>query len=364
MRVVVEGYATARPDDLAGLVRILGTLPVDRIRRLALVGKTEGTATINDFSRELALTTAENAVRAAGGDALLKRSTLIFSTGCEGVLSPCVYVLAAIDDGQRSPAGPPRLSMGGARTRPMAAEELTTAAHVRLIAGSVGAAMAEAGLTSDQVSLVFVKSPILTHRAAAETGDAAVMARAGSSGRSRGAAALGVALALGEIRDDEIERIRIGIDLDSHARRAMTFSGTEVDFGEVLVLGNRPGMDGEAMVFSAGLADILDARSLKVLFREAGCGLDESGELTGAENLQAVFLKAGVAPDGRVRGERTTVYQSEVDPDKHMRAAASGVIGGLLGTGRVFVSGGAEHQAPPGGGLCGCIGAVGSREKD
>ena len=64
-----------------------------------------------------------------------------------------------------------------------------------------------------------------------------------------------------------------------------------------------------------------------------------------------MFLKAGVAPDGRVRGERTTVFHSDLDPDKHMRATASGVIGGILGTGRVFVSGGTEHQAPPGGGV-------------
>ena len=74
--------------------------------------------------------------------------------------------------------------------------------------------------------------------------------------------------------------------------------------------------------------------------------------------LRAVFVKAGVAPDGRVRGERTTVFHSDLDPDKHMRATASGVIGGILGTGRVFVSGGTEHQAPPGGGLCACIADV------
>ena len=43
-----------------------------------------------------------------------------------------------------------------------------------------------------------------------------------------------------------------------------------------------------------------------------------------------------------------------------MRAVASGVIGGILGTGKIFVSGGTEHQAPPGGGLCACIADVSS----
>ena len=358
MRVVVEGYATERPNDVEGLKRALDALPIEQVQRLALVAKTEGTATINDFSRELALTAAEGAIRAAGGDDLFNRSTLIFSTGCEGVLSPCVYVLAALDDGPVSAHGPPRLAIGGARTRAMATEELITPMHVRLVAGAVESAMAEAGLNTTQVSLVFVKSPILTHRAAAVTGDASIVARAGSSGQSRGAAALGVALALGEIGENNIDHVLIGADFHLHANRAMTFSGTEVEFGEVLVLGNRPGMGGNAMVYSGRIADILDARALKALFRDAGCGLDEAGELTGQENLQAVFLKVGIAPDGRVRGERTTVFQSEVDPDKHMRAAASGLIGGLLGTGRVFVSGGTEHQAPPGGGLCACIADV------
>lgn len=358
MRVVVESYPTDRPDDVAGLERVVDGLPLARVTRLALVAKTEGTATINDFSRELALGAAEGVIRARGGDALLDRSTLIFSTGSEGVLSPCVYVLATIDDEAASTAGKPRLAMGGARTRPMATEELVTPTHAGLIAEATEAALAEAGLSADQVTLVFVKSPILTHQAAADTGDDAVIARAGSSGRSRGASALGVAAALGEIDREAVQRVRIGADLDVHAKRAMTFSGTEVDFGEVLVLGNRPGADGDAMIFSSGMADILDARALRSLFRQAGCGLDDAGELTGGERLRAVFLKTGVSPDGHVRGERTTVFQSELDPDKHMRAAASGLIGGLLGTGRVFVSGGTEHQAPPGGGLCACIADV------
>ena len=357
MRVHVDSYATEGPGDVAGLERILSELPRGGIARLALVAKTEGTATINDFSRELALSAAERTIERIGGAELLGASTLIFSTGSEGVLSPVVYVLAAIDDG--GGGDEERLVIGGGRTRAMTASELVTPTHVRLIAGAVEEAMAEAGLAPDQVALVLVKSPILSHRDAAATGDPAVVARAGSSGQSRGAAALGVALALGELNDAEIDGIRIGVDLDRHSSRAMSFSGTEVEIGEVLVLGNRPGAGGSTKVHSAPMADILDARSLKRLFRSAGCGLDEAGEIASPERLRAVFVKAGVAPDGRVRGERTTVFHSDLDPDKHMRATASGVIGGILGTGRVFVSGGTEHQAPPGGGLCACIADAG-----
>ncbi len=357
MRVHVDSYATDGPGDVAGLERILSRLPTGDIGRLALVVKTEGTATINDFSRELALSAAEATIERFGGADLLGASTLIVSTGSEGVLSPVVYVLAAFADD--SGGDEERLVIGGGRTRAMMASELVTPTHSRLIAGAVEDAMAEAALAPDQVVLVLVKSPILSHRDAAATGDPAVIARAGSSGQSRGAAALGVALALGELAGKEIEDTRIGVDLHRHSGRTMSFSGTEVEVGEVLVLGNRRGAGGSTRVFSGPMADILDARSLKNLFGTAGCGLDEAGEIAAPERLRAVFVKAGVAPDGRVRGERTTVFHSDLDPDKHMRATASGVIGGILGTGRVFVSGGTEHQAPPGGGLCACIAEAG-----
>ncbi len=364
MPVIVETMATDGPGDVAGLQAMLSRLAIDKVRRLAIIGKTEGTATINDFSRELATLAASNGLRAAGGEALLARTTLIFSTGCEGVLSPNITVIAAIEEaeaGARSPAvdnAAARLAMGGARSRVLAADELVTPIHARAVADAVQTALQEADLTADQVSLVLVKSPILTHRDAAATGRPEVLARAGSSGRSRGTAALGAALALGEITGRELEEVNIGADVAIHAHRAMTFSGTELNHNEVVVLGNRPGASGRCQILCTEIDDILDRRSLKRLFLRAGCGLDGDGELAGTQGLQAVFLKAGVAPDGQVRGQRTTVFQSEVDPDKHMRAAASGLIGGLLGSPRVFVSGGAEHQAAPGRGLAACIARV------
>ena len=355
MSVIVDCYPTDRPNDVAGLERFLGNLPLDQIERLALLGKTEGTATINDFSRELAVGAAETTIIKFGGVELLSRSTLIFSTGCEGIISPSVYVLATLKDEEISAGGSLQLAMGGAQTRIMVAEELATDIQVGLVATAVELALKEASLRPDQASLVLVKSPILTPNEAALTADPAVIARAGISGLSRGAAALGVAVALGDLEIETLEDINIGKDFHQYATRAMTFSGTEVKHCEILVLGNRQGANGTSRIYSRQLNDILDTRSLKALFCEAGCNLDEIGELAGKEILQAVMLKVGIAPDGHVRGERTTVYQSEVDADKHMRASASGVIGSLLGTGRIFVSGGTEHQAPPGGGICACI---------
>lgn len=121
MRVIVDSYPTDHPSDVSKLEQILSALPIEKIERLALIGKTEGTATINDFSRELAVDAVQTSIRHFGGDELLGRSTIIFSTGCEGILSPSVYVLATIKDEENLTNGPYQLTMGGAQTRILAA---------------------------------------------------------------------------------------------------------------------------------------------------------------------------------------------------------------------------------------------------
>ena len=217
MRVIVDSYPTDHPSDVSKLEQILSALPIDKIERLALIGKTEGTATINDFSRELAVDAVQTSIRHFGGDELLGRSTIIFSTGCEGILSPSVYVLATIKDEEDLANGPCQLTMGGAQTRILAAEELATNVQIKLVAGAVNAALNEAALKPDQTSLVLVKSPILTPNDAALTGDPVVMSRAGISGLSRGAAALGVAIALDELKiENDICSILATLDVNSN----------------------------------------------------------------------------------------------------------------------------------------------------
>ena len=41
---------------------------------------------------------------------------------------------------------------------------------------------------------------------------------------------------------------------------------------------------------------------------------------------------------------------SDINVTRHARAAVGGLIGGVAGTGAVYVSGGAERQGPAGGG--------------
>jgi cyanuric acid amidohydrolase len=49
---------------------------------------------------------------------------------------------------------------------------------------------------------------------------------------------------------------------------------------------------------------------------------------------------------------------SDINATRHARAGVGGLIGGVAGTGAVYVSGGAEHQGPPGGGPVAIIARV------
>jgi cyanuric acid amidohydrolase len=108
-------------------------------------------------------------------------------------------------------------------------------------------------------------------------------------------------------------------------------------------------------VASAQVADILDAAGIRRMLGGAGVRIDRWGELVDPSEVTALLLKGGVAPDGQVRGRRTTVFSSGLAPDWHMRAAQSGVVGSVLGHTRCFVSGDPIQQAPPGGAIAAAI---------
>jgi cyanuric acid amidohydrolase len=70
-----------------------------------------------------------------------------------------------------------------------------------------------------------------------------------------------------------------------------------------------------------------------------------------AERIVNVFAKAEADPSGFVRGRRHTMLNdSDINNTRHARAVVSAVIASIVGEPMVYVSGGAEHQGPPGGG--------------
>ena len=331
MAISLTAFAVADAADGAGLTAALAGLDLAATTQIVLFAKVPGPATLNDPSRELAQLVFRNALIAAGGEGLLARCHIILSVGCEGIGSSGGWLLA--DDGIAAD-GPARLVIACAQSAPVPFGARGLPGHVHAVATATSAALEYAGLTPADVALVMVKSPVRR-------------SQANATGRSRGAAALGVAVALGEVSAEAITVAAMD-DPEFYSCKAMTMSGTETDCAEIVILGNRPGAGGNLRIGSAVLSDLIDVGAARRLLRSLGGVFDAEGVLANPEDLGLVLLKAGMHQDGTLRGRSTHMHGTDMPADKHLRAAASGMLASLLGSNDAFITGGAEHQTPQG----------------
>ena len=94
------------------------------------------------------------------------------------------------------------------------------------------------------------------------------------------------------------------------------------------------------------MRDAIDGMALQRVLRQLDIDPAQA-----AQRIVNVFAKAEAAPDGTVRGARHTMLNdSDINSTRHARAAVGAVIASVVGQTAVYVSGGAEHQGPPGGG--------------
>lgn len=353
--VGVFKIATRGPGDVSGLMNLIVTSAIDPASILAILGKTEGNGGVNDFTREYAvaaLCTALAPKLDLTPHEVEQRIAFVMSGGTEGVLSPHMTVFT-----RQQVAKPPtgitgkRLSIGMAQTRDFLPEELGRSAQIIETAKAVKAAMADAGITdATDVHFVQIKCPLLTSErvaaAAARGNKTATLSAYSSMAYSRGASALGVAVALGEIasdvRDDDVLR-----RYDLFSKVASTSSGIELMHNIVIVLGNSEASASEFEIGHAVMSDAIDAPAVVSALSGVGLGVQAQA----GRELVNIFAKAEASPDGTVRGFRHTMLEdTDISSTRHARAAVGGLIAGLAGTSAVYVSGGAEHQGPAGGG--------------
>lgn len=353
--VGVFKIATRGPGDVSGLMSLIVTGAIEPASILAILGKTEGNGGVNDFTREYAVAALCTALAPRldlTPHEVEQRIAFVMSGGTEGVLSPHITVFTR-QQVAKPPAGiaGKRLSIGMAQTRDFLPEELGRSAQISETARAVKAAMADAGIPdSADVHFVQIKCPLLTSErvaaAAARGNKTATISAYSSMAYSRGASALGVAVALGEIasdvRDDGVLR-----RYDLFSKVASTSSGIELMHNVVIVLGNSEGSASEFEIGHAVMSDAIDAAAVTEALSSVGLG---AAAKAGRE-LVNTFAKAEASPDGTVRGFRHTMLEdTDISSTRHARAAVGGLIAGLAGTSAVYVSGGAEHQGPAGGG--------------
>ena len=359
-RCQVFRLPTAHPADTAGLRHLLDTGAIAAQDIRAIFGKTEGNGCVNDFTRAYAVAALQAVLAGPLGCApaeVSQRIAMVMSGGTEGGLSPHILVFAATAASPPPDAIPrPTLAIGAAFTRDFLPEELGRAPQIEATAQAVTAAMAQAGITQpEDVHYVQVKCPLLTGEralAAAARGQTVVTADTYQSmGYSRGASALGVALALNELPANAFDDSAVCQRLDLWSGRASTSAGIELLNNEVIVLGNSDAWASDAVIAHRVMRDAIDLPA--VIGALADAGLPPSGQLNEAAraDLLAVLAKADPASTGHIRGARHIMLDdSDINATRHARALVGGVLAGVTGRTDLFVSGGAEHQGPDGGG--------------
>ncbi len=352
MRVGVHKILMNSPSDVSALERLIEDGTVDPREIVALIGKTEGNGGANDFTRGFATLSFSLALARhlkSTPEEVAGRVAFVWSGGTEGVLSPHATLFTR-GEAPAAAEGRGRLSMGIAVTRNFAPEEIGTMAEVREVAEAVRKAQQEAGIASaSDVHYVQVKGPLLTPAgmADADRRGATLVTRDpnGSKAYARGATALGVALALGEVQESAIDDSVIAKRMDLYSSVANTSAGGELRNCEVLLFGNSPQAGGDLRIGHAILRDVVDSEGVRKAVANA-CG-EGSGFDPG--RVVAMFAKAEAPPGGLLRGRRTTMLSdADIHYERHARAALGAVITSVTGDSAIFVSGGTEHQCAPG----------------
>ena len=347
----VHRISAAAPNDVSGIEAAIAAGRIDPAGIVAILGKTEGNGNVNDFTRGYA-TLALTLMLEKRIGARAKDVCLVMSGGTEGGMAPHWTVFERAEGAGQGPA----LAIGRAHTAEVRLEQLGRLAQVNIVVQGVRAAMADAQITDPaDVHFVQIKCPLLTAQRIAEAeGRVQTVATRDtlkSMGLSRAASSLGAAVALGELEADAFADADIGTNTSLWSGRASASAGIELMNHEIVVLGMSAAWSGPLAIDHAVMADGIDTEPVRAAL--ARLGFDAAGQLSAAdrERLIAVLAKAEASHDGRLRDRRHTMLDdSDISSTRHARAFVCGALAGLVGHAEIYVSGGAEHQGPDGGG--------------
>jgi cyanuric acid amidohydrolase len=349
----VHRISASAPDDVRGIEDAIASGSIDPRGIVAIFGKTEGNGCVNDFTRGYATQSLGLMLQRALPRQRATEVCLVMSGGTEGGMAPHWVVFERAEGGAESA---PALAVGHAQTAPLAPEHLGRREQAGQVADGVQSAMRAAGIESAaDVHFVQIKCPLLTAQRMAEADARGVPVATRdtlkSMGLSRAASALGVAMALGEIDRDKVSDAAIGADFGLWSGHASCSAGVELLNHEIVVLGMSPAWSGPLAIGHAVMKDGIDTEPVRSALQDLG--IVANGQLSPADRKRviAVLAKAEASHNGRLRGHRHTMLDdSDISPTRHARAFVCGALASLFGHAEIYVSGGAEHQGPDGGG--------------
>jgi cyanuric acid amidohydrolase len=360
----------AAPSDTSGLQELADAGKIKPDTLVAIAGKTEGTGQHDDWGRvwaDVALRQWTAKFVGIPVDDVAKQVIFVLSGGCPGVITPHIAVVTRewVEVPVSSSKADKRLVVGRAGSDPMPPEEVGRMGQIRKVAEATRRAMADAGLTDPKdVHLVMVKVPGLTTASIkdAETRGKSVVSHdltfgpEGAGAYANDAAALGVAMALGEVPESSLSDEVVRRDWDLYSEVAMTSSGGEKRHGEVVAFGNSTNSRSQLRIGHAVTRDFIDAEGIRNALRSAGLhfnGLPAEADLS---RLVHVFAKSVIPGSDQIRGQRITLLD---DADAYQIGKALGgmLVASVTGRTTNYVSGGERnsHQGPPGGNIVAAV---------
>ena len=368
-RVEMFVSPSATPADTSRLQALADSGQIKPDTLVALVGKTEGTGFHDDWGRvwaDVALRDWTAKLLRIPVDEVARHVIFVLSGGCPGVITPHIAAVTREWVDVDGPSAEKRLVVGRAGSEAIAPEEVGRMGMIRKVAEATHRAMEDAGLTDPKdVHLAMVKVPglsVATIRDAESRGQTVVshdmtFGPEGAGSYANDAAALGVAMALGEVPESSLSDGVVRRDWDLYSEVAMTSSGGEKRHGEVVVFGNSTASVSSLVIGHAVTKDFIDAQGVRNALRAAGLrfqdGLPDEADLG---RLVHVFAKSVIPGSDQVRGHRITLLD---DADAYQIGKALGgmLIASVTGRTTNYVSGGERnsHQGPPGGNIVAAV---------
>ncbi len=345
------------PGDVSEVAGLFDNGTVDPQHVVAIMAQTEGDpycrgyatlATEVLFSERLGISRAE----------VFDRIPMLMIGGVGGIMSPHINVFV------KKPASHPggngkRLCLGVASTRILKPEEFGTGVQVDLVADAVRDAMKDAGITDpSQVECVEVKCPAMTPARVLDAQSRGVQVvntnPATASSFAKGACALGVALATGEVDRKQLNDGVINADKTLYSSIASTSAGSEQVACRVVVIGNVEGAPSRFVAAHGVMTDQLDVAGVRKMFSDAGVTLNDGVVAeTDRARVAALFVNAGADSTSTVRNRRHVLHSDFLAPFSGIqaKAVAHAVVASVYGDTLFLASAGAEHQGPPGSNL-------------
>ena len=344
------------PGDVSQVVALFDSKKVDPKHVVAIMEQTEGDAYARGYAT-LAMEVLLSERLGISRKQVFDTIPMMMIGGVGGIMTPHIYLFI------KKPGGAPgkgkRLAIGVANSRELKPEEYGTMIQVDLVADAVRAAMKDAGITdASQVECVEIKCPAMTPARIADAEKRGQKVVAGNpavaSSFAKGACALGVAVATGEVERGKLKDGMINIEKSLYSSVASTSAGGEQVACRVMVIGNVEGAPGRLVATHGVMQDQLDIVGARKPFAQAGLDMKD-GVVTEADRkrIAGVLVNAGADYVTNVRGRRHVLHSDFLAPFSGIqaKAVAHAIVGTIVGDTLFLASAGAEHQGPAGANL-------------